>query len=293
MSSVASRAVRNSTGVRLPSARRRRHTSKPSRSGSITSSTTRSGATAATASRASRPVGRRRHLEAVVAQGGAEHRAQVVLVVDDQEMLARHARRSVARRSVNSPRARCVLTADSRRTLRRAAMSRTETGAGRVLPHRRRRPDVGTDTVKGSQRVRSSGRRARRRRSFEPGGKHGEAGPRRVRSRRRAHRGGRAQDLGRRPARGDRDRPPGRRADGLAQGRPHPAAPQPARRLRLPRLRLARAAPHVALRVLRERRQGRRRGGHRPADHTGVLRRALDRRRWPARPTTGSASRAG
>ncbi len=156
-------------------------------------------------------------------------------------------------------------------------MSRTETGAGRVLPHRRRRPDVGTDTVKGSQRVRSSGCRARRRRSFEPGGKHGEAGPRRVRSRRRAHRGGRAQDLGRRPARGDRDRPPGRRADGLAQGRPHPAAPQPARRLRLPRVRLARTAPHVARRVLRERGQGRRRGGHRSADHAGVLRRALDR----------------
>ena len=146
-------------------------------------------------------------------------------------------------------------------------MSRTETGAGRVLPHRRRRPDVGTDTVKGSQRVRSSGCRARRRRSFEPGGKHGEAGPRRVRSRRRPHRGGRAQDVGRRPAGGDRDRPPGRRPDGLAQGRPHPAAPQPARRLRLPRLRVARAARHVAVRVLRERRQGRRRGGHRPAGH--------------------------
>ena len=64
---------------------------------------------------------------------------------------------------------------------------------------------------------------------------------------------------------GDRDRPPGRRADGLAQGRPHPAAPQPARRLRLPRVRLARAAPHVPARVLRERGQGRRRGGHRPA----------------------------
>ena len=47
MSSVASRAVRNSTGVRMPSVRSRRHTSNPSRSGSITSSTMRSGCTTA------------------------------------------------------------------------------------------------------------------------------------------------------------------------------------------------------------------------------------------------------
>src|SRR5215213_8122770 len=43
LSSVASRAVRNSTGVRVPPERSRLATSKPSRSGSITSSTTRSG----------------------------------------------------------------------------------------------------------------------------------------------------------------------------------------------------------------------------------------------------------
>ena len=286
-----SRAVRNSTGVWLPSARRRRHTSKPSRSGSITSSTTRSGATAATSARASRPV--------AADDTSKPWWRRAATSIERRLSSSSTIRRcspgmyeSVARRSVSSLRARCVLSADSRPAHSRAAMSRTETGAGRVLPHRRRRPDVGTDTVKGSQRVRSSGCRARRRRSFEPGGKHGEAGPRRVRSRRRAHRGRRAQDVGRRPACGDRDRPPGRRADGLAQGRPHPAAPQPARRLRLSRVRLARAAPHVARRVLRERGQGRRRGGHRSADHPGVLRRALDRRRSPARPTTGSVSRA-
>ena len=36
-------------------------------------------------------VGHRRHLEAVVAERRGEHRAQVLFVVDDQQMLSRHA----------------------------------------------------------------------------------------------------------------------------------------------------------------------------------------------------------
>src|SRR5215211_4529101 len=55
LSSVASRAVRNSTGVRVPPERSRLATSKPSRSGSITSSTTRSGRWRRTAEIASSP----------------------------------------------------------------------------------------------------------------------------------------------------------------------------------------------------------------------------------------------
>ena len=57
------------------------------------------------------------------------------------------------------------------------------------------------------------------------------------------------------------------------------AAAQSARRLRLPRLRVAGGArrPQVR-RVLRERRQGRRRGGHPPRRHAGVLRPPLGRR---------------
>jgi len=56
------------------------------------------------------------------------------------------------------------------------------------------------------------------------------------------------------------------------QGREDPAVGQPARRLRLPRLRLARPQPRVHLRVLRERRQGRRRRGHGAPRHARVLR---------------------
>ncbi len=69
-------------------------------------------------------------------------------------------------------------------------------------------------------------------------------------------------------------------ADGADPDRPHPPRPQPGRGLRLHELRLAgsRAGTPAPGRVLRERRQGRRRGGHdRPGD-AGVLRRAQHRR---------------
>ena len=85
MSSVASRAVRNSTGVRSPVWRSRLHTSNPSRSGSITSSTMRSGSHRGHGVDGVAAVGDRVHVEAGVAQGGLEHRAEVVLVVDEQE----------------------------------------------------------------------------------------------------------------------------------------------------------------------------------------------------------------
>ena len=73
------------------------------------------------------------------------------------------------------------------------------------------------------------------------------------------------------------------------------AQAQPGRRVRLPGVRVAgpRSRPPQARRVLRERRQGGRRGGdHRPAG-AGVLRRAQPRRAEGRTPTTGWASRAG
>ena len=85
------------------------------------------------------------------------------------------------------------------------------------------------------------------------------------------------------------------RADGPAAGRQHPAPPQPGARLRLHGLRLARPRPRAPqLRgVLRERRQGGRRGGHEAPRRPGLLRRAP--RGGAGRPgaTTSSASRAG
>ena len=71
-------------------------------------------------------------------------------------------------------------------------------------------------------------------------------------------------------------------------------AAQSAPRIRLPRLRVARGArrPQVR-RVLRERRQGGRRGGDQARRHPGVLRQALDRRpRRPARVLAVSAGQA-
>ena len=78
---------------------------------------------------------------------------------------------------------------------------------------------------------------------------------------------------------------------------------EPAQGLRLPRLRVARGArrPQVR-RVLRERRQGRRRGGHQTRRHPRVLRQALGRRTdrqtrvlavaaGPAHPPDGAAAR--
>ncbi len=85
------------------------------------------------------------------------------------------------------------------------------------------------------------------------------------------------------------------------RGRAGPA--EPAQRLRLPRLRVAGGARRPqARRVLRERRQGGRRGGHQARRHAGVLRPALDRRpdgqarvlavaAGPAHPSDGAAAR--
>ncbi len=56
VSEEVSRAVRKITGTSLPAARRRRHTSNPSMSGSITSRTMRSGWLASARRRASLPV---------------------------------------------------------------------------------------------------------------------------------------------------------------------------------------------------------------------------------------------
>ena len=71
----------------------------------------------------------------------------------------------------------------------------------------------------------------------------------------------------------------GRRGDGRRPHRADPHQAQPGRRLRLPGLRLARPRPRAPARggVLRERRQGGRRGGHPAIASTGVLRPALDR----------------
>ena len=80
-------------------------------------------------------------------------------------------------------------------------------------------------------------------------------------------------------------------ADGRPAHRAHPAARQPEGRLRLPRLRLARAGPPAHRGVLRERRQGRRRGGHPAPGHPGLLRRAPRRR--PRRPQRLLARPAG
>ncbi len=65
------------------------------------------------------------------------------------------------------------------------------------------------------------------------------------------------------------------------QGRVDAAGAEPARRLRLPGLRLARPRAHVHLRVLRERGQGRGRRDHRQARHARVL--CAPHRHQPAR----------
>ena len=84
-----------------------------------------------------------------------------------------------------------------------------------------------------------------------------------------------------------------RGSDGRAAYGEHPAAPQPGRRLRLPGLRVARpGARSPAHRgVLRERRQGRRRGGDQPEARPGVLRDPLGGR--PRRADRVLAGQAG
>lgn len=94
----------------------------------------------------------------------------------------------------------------------------------------------------------------------------------------RTRRRSRPQARRRRPAR-DRAHPEDRAAaDGRRPHRAHPAQGQPEGRLRLPGLRLARGRQAAHRRVLRERRQGGRRGGHAAPGHPGVLRRAPARR---------------
>lgn len=97
-------------------------------------------------------------------------------------------------------------------------------------------------------------------------------------------RGGRA----RRAARAaDRERADGRHAVGADA-----AARQPEGRIRLPRLRVAGGGQAACRRVLRERGQGRRRGGDASPRRSGVLRRALDRRAARARRLVARPARA-
>src|SRR5438105_15481623 len=87
-SSVASRAVRKITGMSTPSERIRRQTSKPSRSGSITSRTTRSGDVGpclTTLERVAAP-GCLLDLEATKTQRGDHDVPDVVFVLDDPHL---------------------------------------------------------------------------------------------------------------------------------------------------------------------------------------------------------------
>ena len=107
----------------------------------------------------------------------------------------------------------------------------------------------------------------------------GARGPRPQGRRRRRHRGGRVDEA-----------LPG--AHGPGADGSDPAQAQPGRRLRLHVVRVARPRPEEPARrgVLRERRQGRRGGGHQGPGHPRVLRPALDRRpRLPQRDVAGPA----
>ena len=82
-------------------------------------------------------------------------------------------------------------------------------------------------------------------------------------------------------------------ADGGAAYGAHAGPAQPDEGLRLPRLRLARPRPPQPLRVLRERREGRRRGGDPAPCRPRLLRRRTRSPSSAREPTTGSGSRAG
>ena len=88
---MVSRAVRNSTGVWLPLGAQAAAHLEPVEVGQHHVEHHQVGRDGGHLGEGVAPGRRRRHLEAVVAQGGDEHRTQVVLVVDDQEMLAGHA----------------------------------------------------------------------------------------------------------------------------------------------------------------------------------------------------------
>ena len=84
--------MRNTTGTWWPSARRRFTTAKPSRSGSITSSTTRSGRNFSAERKGIGPVAGHLYVEALVAQGGRDEIGDVCLVVDDEDSGVGHMR---------------------------------------------------------------------------------------------------------------------------------------------------------------------------------------------------------
>src|SRR3954469_6152931 len=67
-------------------------TSKPIRSGSSTSTSTRSGRSLRAASRAVRPPGRRLDVIAGFLESGRQKREEFRVVVDDEDARARHAR---------------------------------------------------------------------------------------------------------------------------------------------------------------------------------------------------------
>ena len=79
------------TGTSTPSARIRRTTLTPSRSGIITSRTTTAGGRAATSVQRSAPARGRRHGEALEAQGALEGLPDGGLVVDDEDQRLRGA----------------------------------------------------------------------------------------------------------------------------------------------------------------------------------------------------------
>ena len=86
VSDGVSRAVRKITGTSLPAARSLRHTSKPSMSGSITSSTIRSGRAASACRSASLPLFARWYRAAVELQRDLYQLADVRLVVHDEHL---------------------------------------------------------------------------------------------------------------------------------------------------------------------------------------------------------------
>ena len=93
MSSSESRAVTIKTGVRLPAARRRRHTSKPSRCGISTSSTTASNSTCAEPLQRREPVVRGLDAVPLELERGFDGVAHVRIIVHDEHAPAPDIRR--------------------------------------------------------------------------------------------------------------------------------------------------------------------------------------------------------
>ena len=147
-----------------------------------------------------------------------------------------------------------------------------------VPPVRAGAPTSGTTGGARSQDAGAEGSRAERWQGQN--GEYADPPPPRPRHRRRHRRGGadghRPRARGGRRAGGDGVTAARAGVDGPAAHRGDAGQTEPAARLRLPGLRVARRARRPkAGRVLRERRQGRRRGSHHPRGHAGVLRAAL------------------